>query len=140
MPITYEFDPSSRILRSYHSGKQTVPAICEYFQRVIDDPTVKKGYIEVVHFADDVAFDFTSNTARIIPFYFSELKNKKKIKVTIFIGATQLQFGIARMMKNLHELSNPDDDVRVVRTTEEAQREINRILFAQDDFPKIACC
>jgi hypothetical protein len=139
MPITYEFDPRSSILRSYHSGRQTVSGICEYFQQVIDDPTVKKGYIEVVHFADDVDFDFTSHTARIIPFYFSELKNRKNTKVTIFIGATQLQFGIARMMKNLHELSNPGDDVRVVRTPEEAQREINSIRSAQDDFPVIAC-
>lgn len=138
MPISYEFDPNSGILHSYHSGRQTVAAVCNYFKEVTNNPTIKEGYIEVVHFADDVEFDFTSHTARIIPIHFAELKNKKDITATIFIGATQLQYGIARMMKNLHAVYDPADDVRVVRTPEEAQREIDSIILAQGDLAKIA--
>lgn len=100
---------------------------------------MKKGFIEVVHFADDIEFDFTSHTAREIPIYYSELKNSKNIKATIFIGATKLQYGIARMMISLHGVFDPTDDVRVVRTPEEAQREINSSILAQNDLPGIAC-
>ena len=140
MPTTYEFDPNSGILHSYHSGRQTVNDVCDYFTAVTNDPTIKEGYIEVVHFADDVEFDFTSHTARIIPIRFSELKNKKDIKVTIFIGATQLQYGIARMMKNLHALFDPSDDIRVVRTPAEAQTEINSIILTPGNLARIARC
>lgn len=135
MPITYEFDPGSNILYSYHSGTQTVAEICNYFKEVADNPAIRQGYIEIVHFAEDTEFAFTSQTARKIPIHFAELKTKKNIKVTIFIGATQLQYGIARMMKNLHEIFNPADDVRVVRTPEEAQKEINGILLAKNGLP-----
>jgi len=139
MPITYEFDPNSRILHAYQSGRQTVSDVCDYFKKITHDPTITEGFLEVVHFADDVDFDFDSHTARIIPIRFSEMKKKKHIKVTIIIGRTQLQYGIARMMKNLHELYEPMDDIRVVRTPEEAQKEINSIISTQGDLPMIAC-
>jgi hypothetical protein len=130
MPITYEYNPSSNILHSYHSGRQTVSRICDFFLQVISDPTVKNGFIEVVHFADDIEFDLTGHTARKIPIYYSEMKNNKNLKATIFIAATQLQYGIARMMINLHGVFDPTHDVRVVRTPEETQREINSIILS----------
>lgn len=134
MPITYTYDPIRNILRSYNSGRMTVMHICEHFQKIADNPTIREGYIEVVHCAADTEYDFNSETARLIPIRFSELKSKKKLKAAIFIGASQLQWGIARMMKNLHEVYDPDDDIRVVRTEEEAEREIDNIIQAHDNF------
>lgn len=139
MPIAYEFDPNSGILHSYHYGRLTASGYCEYFHQVIDDPTVTKGYIDVVHFAHDAVFDFTSHDARKIPIHYAELKSKKNITATIFIGATQLQYGIARMVKNLHEVFDPENDIRVVRTLDEVQNEINSIILAQDESPGISC-
>ncbi|MBU0965315.1 MAG: hypothetical protein KKA54_02930 [Proteobacteria bacterium] len=139
MPVTYKYDPGSNILHAYQTGIQTVADVCDYFKKITHDPTIHEGFFEVVHFSDDVEFDFNSHTARIIPIRFAEMKNKKHIKVTILIGATQLQYGIARMMKNLHELYEPADDIRVVRTQEEAQREIDSIILAKNDLLRIAC-
>jgi len=139
MPITYAYDACSNVLHSYHSGVQTVSEICGHFEKIAADASIRQGYIEVVHCADDVEFDFNSQTARLIPIRFSELKDKKRIRAAIFIGATQLQYGIARMMKNLHEVYDPADDIRVVRSEEEAQKEINSIILAKNDLPGIAC-
>ncbi|MBU4261483.1 MAG: hypothetical protein KKC76_06320 [Proteobacteria bacterium] len=138
MPITYKYDPANNILRSYHSGTQTVSQICEHFKKVAEDPTIKQDYIEVAYCADDIEFDFTSHTARLIPIRFSEMKYKKTRKAAILIGATQLQYGIARMMKNLHEVYEPKDDIRVVRSEEEVQREINCIILAKNDLPRVS--
>ncbi|MCK9295717.1 MAG: hypothetical protein M0P70_11605 [Desulfobulbaceae bacterium] len=139
MPITYAYDPCSNVLHSYHSGVQTVSEICGHFEKIAADASIRQGYIEVVHCADDVEFDFNSRTARLIPIRFSELKAKKRIRAAIFIGATQLQYGIARMMKNLHEVYDPTDDIRVVRSEEEAQREINSSIPAKNELPGIVC-
>ena len=81
MPITYEYDPRSNILHAYHFGRQTVSDVCDYFKKITHDPTIKEGFFEVVHWADDVEFDFNSHAARLIPIRFSEMKNKKHISV-----------------------------------------------------------
>ena len=128
MPITYTYDAVRNILHSYHSGLQTVAGICAHFRQIAQDPAIRAGYIEVVHCSDDTEFDFTSNSAQLIPIRFEELKDKKNIRAAILIGATQLQYGIARMMKNLHALYDPSDDFRVVRSEEEAEQEIHSIL------------
>ncbi|MGV1098274.1 hypothetical protein ACUUL3_02560 [Thiovibrio sp. JS02] len=127
MPQTYTYNAAENVLTSISSGRITLSDIMNHFSMVERDPLVQADYIELVTFSEDVEILFNSTEAKNIPAAYKKLKANKGIRATVFLGATPLTFGIGRMMESMHEVFNPEDDVRVVHTMAEARREIEAI-------------
>ncbi len=127
MPLRYEYDQTENILHTYAIETLTAADIIEHFQRVCQDPSIKKDYIEVVHFGESTEINFSPDQANKFPKHFADMKDKTGIRATIFIGQNLLHFGIGRMLENLHDVHNTDDDIRVVQTMQEAACQIEEI-------------
>lgn len=127
MPLRYEYDRQENILHTYCSEKISSADILTHFQEIATDPAIRNNYIEVVHFSETSEICFSADQASLFPEHYARLKAGKSILATIFIGETPLQYGIGRMMENLHEVYDPNDIVRVVRSEEEAARAIREI-------------
>ena len=63
---------------------------------------------------------FTSDEASNIVESYNNLKEKKKVSAIVFIGGSDLQYGIARMLEILHEMNNPEGVVFAVHNKKEA--------------------
>ncbi|MDH5299222.1 MAG: hypothetical protein OEV91_09415 [Desulfobulbaceae bacterium] len=127
MPAKYAYDTEGNILHTYHSGILTVSDFCHHFQAIIRDNKTRRGYIEVVHLHEVIDFAFTSREAVAIIECFQAMHPELGSKGTIFIGPGQLQFGLSRIMKSLHEIYTPDYEVRVAKNSDEAEKEIQKI-------------
>ena len=127
MPVTYDYDPKLNILHARPYGDLTIEDIANYFTEVSKDTVIKPGVIEVVHFDTVENFPFSSNDALSIPGRYEDLKERKNIRYTIFVGRDDIHYGVGRMFQNLLEVDDQKYDVFVVRTEEEADDLINRL-------------
>lgn len=127
MPLRYEYDRQENVLHSYCSAKISAKDILAHFEQIAGDPAIRSDYIEVVRFNETSEICFSADQASLFPEHYARLKAGKSILATIFIGESPLQYGIGRMMENLHEVYNPNDIVRVVRSEEEAAQAIREI-------------
>ena len=124
MAIRYECDKDENIVYAYPSGLVSMSDISEYFQKLGEDPDVGNDFIEIANLEGVEEFNFSYSDALQLPNLFGELKNKKKHKGTILIGTKDFQFGMARMMSIISE---NDVTIRVVRSQEEAQKEVKAL-------------
>jgi len=124
MPIKYDYDKNKNIVYSYPSGLISISDIAEYFNKLVEDPNVEKDFIEIANLSEVTEFKISYKEALQLPNLFAEVKNKKNHKGTILIGKKDFQFGMARMMSIISE---NDLTVRVVRSQEDAEKEINVI-------------
>jgi len=122
MPIKYDNDKNKNIVYSYPSGLISMSEITEYFNKLVKDPNVGSDFIEIANLNEVTEFKFSYKEALQLPNLFAEIKNKKNHKGTILIGKKDFQFGMARMMSIISE---NDLTVRVVRSQEDAEKEVN---------------
>ena len=128
MPIKYEYDQKLNIVHTNPYGEVSVSEIDTYFKKLSSDPQIADGFVEVVHFEKVDKFIFSSDQATSIARIFGELKVQKGVSSTIFIGATDLHYGIGRLFQTLMELSSLDHVVYVIRNAEEAGRAFKDII------------
>ena len=124
MPIKYDYDKDRNLVYAYPSGAILISDISQYFNTLIEDPNVENDFIEIVDLDGVNEFKFSYNEALELPNLFAGLKNKKNHRGVIIIGKKDFQFGMARMMSIISE---NDLTVRVVRSQEDAEKEINVI-------------
>ena len=128
MPIEYDYDPNTNIIHAYPYADLSVADIKQYLDDIIHDDSIADWPIGVVYFDKVDNFQFSSKDAINITTPVSNLREKKHIKATIFVGKSDLHFGIARMMQILHELNDPNYKTYAVRTDEELHNAIRDIL------------
>ncbi len=124
MPIKYDYDEDKNIVYAYPSGLVSISEISQYFSKLLEDPNVRSGFIEAVSLEDVTEFKFSYSDALQLPSLFAGVKNKKKHKGTILIGKKDFQFGMARMMSIISE---NELTIRVVRSQEDAEKEVNKL-------------
>ncbi len=122
MPIKYDYDKNKNIVYSYPSGLISMSDITEYFNKLVEDPNVESDFIEIANLNEVTEFKFSYKDALQLPNLFAGVKNKKNHKGTILIGKKDFQFGMARMMSIISE---NDLTIRVVRSQEDAEKEVN---------------
>jgi hypothetical protein len=127
MPIIYQYDSPLNIIHVRPYGLLSLLDIGNYFNKVAKDPDIKTEIIEIVHFNNVKDFLFSSSEAIIIPKMYRKFKDKTKLKGTIFIGESDIHFGISRMLQNILEMNDLQDGVFVVRNEEGANMLIKEI-------------
>jgi len=124
MPIKYDYDKDKNIVYSYPSGLISMSDITEYFNKLVEDPNVENGFIEIANLNEVTEFKISYKEALQLPNSFAEVKYKKNHKGTILIGKNDSQFGMARMMSIISE---NESTVRVVRSQEDAEKVVNEL-------------
>ena len=127
MPVKYDYDPESHILHARPYGKIAITDILGYFDAGAEDTDIPSGVIEVVHFDNVEDFLFSSDNAGTVPEKNKQLKDRKKIRGTIFVAGGDIQFGISRMFQILFEINDITENVIVVRTEDEVPPLIKKI-------------
>lgn len=122
MPIKYDYDQNTNIVYSYPSGQILLSEVSRYFNKLLEDPNVKNDFIEIVNFDEVTEFKFSYKEALQLPDLFAGLNNKKNYRGIIMIGKKDFPFGMARMLSNIAE---NDLTIRVVRSEEDAEKEIS---------------
>lgn len=127
MPIDYDYDQNLNIVYSRPFGNISTAEIVAYFKDVAGDDRVSKGFLEVVRFEKVEKFTFSSDQAPNIAMAFNEIREKKGVRSTVFIGTSDMQYGIGRMFQAFMDFHCPGHDVRVVRDEKEARETIKGI-------------
>lgn len=128
MPVKYDYDPRLSILHARPYGELTIDDIVNYFIKAEKDTEIETGIIEVVHFDNVENFSFSSDDALTIPRRYEDLKKRKNVRCTIFVGRDDIHYGVGRMLQNLFEVDDVNYNVFVVRTEEEASDLIKKLL------------
>ena len=124
MPIEYDYDEKSNILHGHPFGSVSTTDIVTYFKRVASDERISNGFIEIVHFEKVEDFIFSSEQAANIAMAYNEIREKKGISSTVFIGTSDMHYGIGRMFQAFIDFHCPGHDVHVVHNEEEALKAI----------------
>jgi hypothetical protein len=124
MPIRYDYDPKKNIVYSYPSGLVTISDLSEYFNKLAEDQSVESDFIEIADLDEVTEFKFSYSDALQLPNLFAEVKSKKNHQGTVLIGEKDFQFGMARMMSIISE---NDLTICVVRSKEDAEKEVNEL-------------
>ena len=124
MPIEYNYDQTLNILHGHPFGSVSTADIVTYFKRVAGDERMSNGFIEVVHFDRVEDFIFSSEQAANIAIAYNEIREKKGVSSTVFIGTSDMHYGIGRMFQAFIDFHCPGHNVHVVRNEEEARKAI----------------
>jgi len=133
MLIGYDISENGEFVYTTPKGVLTLKDTIEYFTKVSKDHRLKAGAIEIVYFTHVTDFKLTYSEMGDITDSYQQAKSEKKILGTIFLCKTDLAFGIGRMLHALHNMSNPEHIVSVVRSSEALEEEINNIKSKQNE-------
>ena len=128
MTIEYDYDPSLNVVHSQPSGNVSTSEISAYFLSVVSDDRISSDFLEVVHFGEVENFTFSSDQAEGVAIAFNKVKEKVGVRASIFIGKSDMQYGIGRMFQTFLNIYAPDHVVHVVRSEDEAEEAISGII------------
>ena len=127
MTITYNVSQDGQLIETFPKGVLNIKETIDYFNRLKNDTRIKKGSIEVVYFNYVTDFNISySDSIKIIESY-QEPKAIQLIDMTIFLCETELSYGIGRMLQTVHEITNPNHNVLVLRSKNELENAIKNV-------------
>lgn len=129
MPIEYDYDQDLNIVHSHPFGNISTNDIVTYFNDIAGDDRISNGFIEIVHFEKVEDFTFSSDQVANIAMAFNEIREKKEVSSTVFIGTSDMHYGIGRMFQAFIDFHCPGHVVHVVRNEEEARK----VIKGRDD-------
>jgi len=127
MNVPYKYDSERNINHVHPAGTISLSTIEQYVQQVLEDRSIKKGFVEFVYLENVEDFDFSFNDARNIPYMFRSLVSKLDFKGSIIIGSNDYQFGIARMVSTLIQEYTASEAVRTVGEAEKVLKKIRSL-------------
>ncbi len=129
MPITYQYEIDSKIVRAKATGLVTTKEILDYVTNIIEDTKIEKGFVEIVDF--QLVRDLIVTYSELNPF--PEIWKKyteKGCKAVLIYTPTDLSYGTFRMLQTVvameHEVA--EDLFIVVRSKDELENKLNEIL------------
>jgi hypothetical protein len=120
MPVPYDYDAERGIVHARPRGELRLNDIGERFERVAADDTIRPGVVEYIHFDGITEILYDSQGSSVIPELYRPLREKKRIRATVFIAASDFHFGVARMVQIWFDIQGLGDSVVVVRSEAEA--------------------
>ena len=118
--VKFKYDPQLNIVHVYPEGELSILDIGNHFKEAAKNEKFKEGLVRIIYFEKVTNFLYSSTEASMIPKLYKDFKSALKIKASILIGNHDLHYGIARMVQNLFEVNNFNEDVFVVRNADEA--------------------
>ena len=119
MSIEYTVSRDGLRIEAFPSGTLDMNATTDYFRRLKDDKRIAQGAIEIVYFTEITDFDISYLESESIAESYQEPRATRMIQATIFACETDLAYGIGRMLQALHEITNPEHRVVLVRSEAE---------------------
>lgn len=127
MTIEYIVSQNGLRIETFPKGVLDIEQTIEYFGRIQSDKKIKPGAIEIVYFKNVTDFKISASESEKITEIYQNPKRKHLINSTIFVCENNLAYGIGRMLQTLHEITNPDHRVEVVRSEKEINKVINSV-------------
>lgn len=121
MTIEYTVSQNGIRIDTFPKGVLDIKQTMDYFDRLKNDTKVRQGAVEVVNFKYVTDFKISYVESEKITKKYQESKVVKTIDTTIFVCATPLEYGIGRMLQTLHEITNPQHKVMIVRSESELE-------------------
>jgi hypothetical protein len=109
-------DCEAGLVRTEPEGELTTREVLDYFSQIAVDPNLPEDAIDIVDFSGVTDFVFRYTSARQIAQSYSSLVQGGQIVATIFVGGTELAFGMARMLRGILELQCSEHPIRVIRS------------------------
>ena len=133
MPITYSFDQKRSLVLTKVTGELSIAITKDYFERLKQDKSCPENAIEIVDFSGVTDFVIHYGEMRAITETYQSTKSAKNILATVFNCTSNLSYGIARMLKTLHEIANSNHTVNVTRSKEELDKCIEELRSDHTD-------
>ena len=125
MPVSYQYDPESKIVYCKITGVIETNEFLAYLARVIADEQIESGFIEIVDFesAENLVTSYKEFTP--LPVIWEEFK-RKGCKATLVYAPTDIGYGIARMAQLVVGASQKQgfDNFIIVRSKKELETKI----------------
>jgi hypothetical protein len=125
MAIEYHVTENGSKINTYPKGVLDIKETIDYFNRIKNDSKIKQGAIEIVYFKYVTDFRISYLESEEITKSYQEAKSSQMIDKTIFVCKSDLAYGIGRMLQTLHEITNPNHEVVVVRSESEIEDVLN---------------
>jgi len=122
MPITYSFDQKRGLVLTEVTGELSIAVTEDYFARLQRDKNCPKEAIEIVDFSGVTDFTIQCGEMEKITKTYQNTKSTGDIRATVFNCTSILSYGIARILKTLHEIANSKHTVAITRSQEELNK------------------
>ena len=116
MSIEHTVSQGGLRIEAFPSGVLDMDETIDYFNRLKTDTRIAEGAIEVVYLRKVTDFRISYLESESIAERYQVPRATRMIKTTIFVCETDLAYGIGRMLQALHEITNPEHRVVVVRS------------------------
>jgi len=129
MPITYQYEIDSKIVRAKATEVVSTKDILDYVNNIIEDIKIESGFIEVVDFQD--VGDLIVTYSDLMPFPSIWKKYMKKgCNAVIIYAPTDISYGTFRMLQTVVALEDgvAEDHFIIVRSKNELENKLNEIL------------
>ena len=129
MPITYQYEAGSKIIRATATELVTPKEILEYVSSIIEDEKIERDFIEIVDF--QLVRDLVVTYSELIPFpNIWEKYMEKGCRAVVIYAPTDLSYGTFRMLQTVVTLENEvaESLFFVVRSEHELENKLKEIL------------
>ena len=127
MDIEYRIEDNGMRIYTGPKGVLTIEQTLEYFKRLKNDTRIKQGALEIVDFKAVTDFKISYVESQRITRSYQEPKGIRMIRATLFICESELAYGVGRMLQTLHEITNSDHLVVLVRSGNEVESVIRSL-------------
>ena len=127
MTIEYNVSQDGLRIETFPKGLLDMGQTVEYFNRIQNDKRIRPGAIEIVYFRHVTDFRISFSESERITESYQGPKSKQRIAATIFVCQHDLAYGIGRMLQTLHEITNPEHKVVVVRSENDIDAVVNSL-------------
>jgi len=128
MGITYRYNAVDNIVETVGKGTLTFNEIVTYLHAVIQDKTIKPGFIELLNL--EAIDNFIVEYRQLRPFIVLWQQYLEKGSFgTIIYAPNDVSYGICRMVQTFIDTSpgNQTEDFFVVRTKQERDKELRQL-------------
>ena len=127
MDIEYRIEDNGMRIYTGPKGVLTIEQTLEYFKRLKNDTRIKQGALEIVDFKAVTDFKISYVESQRITRSYQEPKGIRMIRATLFVCESELAYGVGRMLQTLHEITNSDHLVVLVRSGNEVESVIKSL-------------
>lgn len=133
MPITYSFDQERGLVLTKVTGKLSIAITEDYFARLQQDKDCPADAIEIVDFSGVTDFAIHYGEMRVITETYQNTKSTRNIRATVFNCTSDLSYGIARMLKTLHDIANSKHTVTITMSKKDLDKCIEELRSNHTD-------
>ena len=108
MPITYHYDPETKIMHTRCAGVISVEATEEYVNALWSDDKIPYGIVDVISM--DEVEDFAESKDDVWKYreMFARVADKRKYIASVLVATTPLHIGFARMFQSIIQEEGAD--------------------------------